>query len=87
MAAAVAVADGSSDTFAFDSKNPIQNVTRIVQRWVSDLVPNNGLMIYPYYQNSDFQEMAFMPGVADTVYAPTLDITYSLPPAHRFARP
>ncbi|MBN1465767.1 DNRLRE domain-containing protein [candidate division KSB1 bacterium] len=85
--AAVDVASGTDDSFAFDSASPVQSVSQIVQRWVSEIAPNYGLMIYPYYQNSDFQEMAFMSGVADANSAPTLVITYSLPPAHRFAQP
>ncbi|MBN1562141.1 DNRLRE domain-containing protein [candidate division KSB1 bacterium] len=85
--AAVDVAAGGSEAFAFDSKSPVQNMSRIVQRWVSEITPNYGMLIYPYNQNSDFQEMAFMSGVTDTSSAPTLKITYSLLPAHRFAHP
>jgi len=58
----------------------------MVQLWVSEKYPNNGFMIYPYYQAVDFQEMAFKSGLMDASKMPTLEITYSLPAAHRFAQ-
>ncbi len=79
-------ASAENETFAFDSITPVNNMSRIVQKWVSDVKPNFGLMLIPRYPGRDFQEMSFMAGVSDTLLAPTLVITYSLPPSHRFAR-
>ncbi|MBN1481430.1 DNRLRE domain-containing protein [candidate division KSB1 bacterium] len=85
--AAIDVANSSKNTFAFDSTTPVKTMSYMVQRWVSNVSPNYGIMVYAKDQSSDFYEMAFKSGAMDSVVAPTLVITYSLPAAHRFARP
>ncbi len=82
----VDVASTNNATFVFDSPAASAAVSRIVQRWVSGTSKNNGFMIYPYFQGADFQEMAFKSGRIDPADMPTLEITYSLSAAHRFAR-
>ena len=79
------VASANNETFAFDSPRPINDVSRMVQRWVVDRYPNSGFIVYPSNANSDFQEMSFYSGVNDTTLAPTLSIYYSIPPEHRFS--
>lgn len=85
---AMDVASGSNNTFAFDSQTPALTMSRIVQRWVAAPkdYPNYGLMLSPYFQATDFLEMAFKNSQTDTTIMPTLVITYSMPAAHRFAR-
>jgi len=76
-----------NETFAFDNATAAHTLSRIVQKWVSDdETPNNGLILVPSYPGQDFQEIALKTGVSDSIYTPTLEITYSLPPGHRFAK-
>lgn len=82
----VDVASGVSESFVFDSPAAAVAVTRIVQRWVSGVSANKGFLIYAYYQGIDFQEMAFKSGSLDPSAMPTIEVTYSLPAAHRFAQ-
>ncbi len=80
---AVDAASSANETFAFNSATANQTVSRIIQRWVSGTVKNNGMLIYPYNFGTSFQEMAFN---SDEQMMPSIEITYSLPAAHRFAR-
>jgi hypothetical protein len=82
----VDIATIENESFSFDSPAASVAVARIVQRWVSGNYPNHGFLLYPYYQATDFQEMAFKAGLMDVSKIPTLEITYSLPAAHRFAQ-
>ena len=76
----------SNETFAFDNATAAHVLSKIVQKWVSDdEAPNNGLILVPNYPGQDFQEIALKTGAGDSIYTPTLEITYSLPPSHRFA--
>lgn len=76
----------ANETFAFDNATPAHALSKIVQKWVSDEnTPNHGFILLPSYPGQDFQEIALKTGVNDSIYAPTLEITYSLPPSQRFA--
>jgi len=79
-------ASSVNETFAFDGATSAQAVSRIVQDWVSrEETPNYGFLIMPRYPGEDFQEIALKTGATDSLFSPTLEITYSLPPSHRFA--
>lgn len=78
------IASETQDVFGFDSSTPLKDVSRMVQRLVTEQYPNYGFIIYPENYGLDFQEMAFYSGIADTSSAPTLEIRYSQPPEHRF---
>jgi hypothetical protein len=81
-------ASSSNETFAYDSVTPV--ISKIVQKWISDEIvdedwANYGFILVPPLPGHDFQEMSLRTGATDSVFAPTLEITYSLPPSHRFA--
>ena len=80
------VATGENDTFAFDSPGATRTMALFVQRWVSAPSANFGILLHPFSETNDFSEMAFKSGLSDVGALPTLEITYSLPPAHRFAQ-
>ncbi|MDZ7722950.1 MAG: DNRLRE domain-containing protein [candidate division KSB1 bacterium] len=82
MASDVAFID--NETFAIDSENGLTLLSHIVQRWTLDIRDNYGLLLMPNSAGRDFQELYFHSGKVDTAHAPTLEITYSLPPDHRF---
>ena len=80
------LASAESELFAFDSNTPIAAVSKIVQQWISvEESPNFGFLLLPQYPGKDFQELSLKTGALDPVFTPTLVITYSLPPSHRFA--
>ncbi len=72
-------------TFSFSDKTPLNAVSGIVQRWANRVTPNYGLILYPINAGRDFQEMYFHSGTQNPELTPTLKITYSLPPKHRFS--
>lgn len=82
-------------TFTFDTRMesasliryPVHDVSRIVQRWISDVYPNYGILLYPTESAKNFNEMYFYSGSANDDLMPELRITYSFPPQHRFATP
>jgi hypothetical protein len=82
----VDAAVAESETFAFDTSDPVQRVSNIVQKWVNDSDSNKGMVIYAANEGRDWQKMSFHSGLQDTLLAPTLTITYSLPPEYRFNR-
>ncbi|RPH99256.1 MAG: DNRLRE domain-containing protein [Calditrichaeota bacterium] len=82
----VDAAVAESETFSFDTSDPVKRVSSIVQKWVNDSDSNKGMVIYAANEGRDWQKMSFYSGLQDTLLAPTLTITYSLPPEHRFNR-
>ncbi len=85
-------ATASSSTFSFDDAGsalgtPVLYVSRTVQRWLTGVWPNSGLLIYPTNEGLDWQEMAFFSGADNTLRAPELKVIYSLPGRDRFAQP
>ncbi len=86
ISSSVDLATVENEQFSFDSPAASVSVARMIQLWVSGKYPNNGFMMYPYNQAVNFQEMAFKSGLMDASKTPTLEITYSLPAAHRFAQ-
>lgn len=81
------VAVDDNEYFAFGSSTPVQNISRIVQRWVIKSYENNGFVLYASNEGKDWQEMAFYSGEQDSLLAPTLTVTYSLPADYRFSNP
>jgi hypothetical protein len=77
----------SNEYFAFDSSTPVKDISRIVQRWVIKSWGNNGFLLYAGNEGKDWQEMAFYSGAQDSLLAPTLTVTYSLPAEYRFSNP
>ena len=82
-----AIALSSKETLEFSSLTTLQNMTRMVQRWVSGTKPNYGLQFRSTQFGYDISEMYFYSGTPDSALAPVLRITYSKPPTSKFDLP
>jgi hypothetical protein len=77
------VAVNSNQTIEFTDTQTIKNMTSIVQFWILETWPNNGLLIRSSEYGRNISSMSFY-GLADTEKRPTLEIIYSLPASSRF---
>ncbi|MDZ7315537.1 MAG: DNRLRE domain-containing protein [candidate division KSB1 bacterium] len=83
------MAVGSAELFSFDDSSsnlnsPVLYVSRTVQRWLTGVYANCGFLIYATNEGGNWQQTAFYSGLSDSLQAPTLTITYSLPAEPRF---
>ncbi len=75
------------DKAAFTNSTAIRNMIRIVQSWVLDRENNNGLFLQSANPGRTPQYVTFYSDSAQADLLPTLELTYSVPPAPRFTKP
>ena len=77
------------DSFAMASSDAVEKLAFFTQIWVwgepEGGLSNNGLLLQPNDVGFDLTEISFYSGLNDSTKAPTMKVTYSMPPASRFS--
>ncbi len=78
------------DTFSMDNADAADKFSLYTQMWLwgepKGGLDNNGLLLKANYAGVNISEISFYSGLTDSTKAPTLRITYSLPPVSRFSK-
>jgi len=80
---------GDYDAFSYTTATDMKKMVSFTQAWLwgenSGGIDNLGLVLLPYNAGINVSEINFYSGIGDSALAPTLRVTYSLPPSSRFS--
>ncbi|MBN2412582.1 DNRLRE domain-containing protein [candidate division KSB1 bacterium] len=78
------------DSFSMDNADAAEKLSFFTQIWLwgdsGDGLDNNGLLLKANNAGVNITEISFYSGLSDSTKAPTMRITYSLPPTSRFSK-
>lgn len=80
---------GTFNNFSYTAAADIKKMVSFTQAWAwgenNDGIANLGMVLRPFSAGINVSEISFYSGKSDSALAPTLRVTYSLPPSSRFS--